>query len=289
MAPYHTMLFPTDFSDASKAMAVEVRAMAVRAGADVTVMHSFNVAPLYYLTGYDPGAGVAPLPVPYTPWASDLRTEAEARLESFAREYFEGIRYRTEMANGEPAVTIHRAVERLGVDLIAMPTSGTGKFRRLVMGSVTAKVLHDVSCPILTSAHEPPPATPRPTGFRAIVCAVEWNQEAEAILRAAEAWALFWGAGVSIVHMTHRHLKPEAAEAAEVKERQLNDLVRRIGVAERVRVLHADVAEGIRRAVIEDEADLVVIGRGKERGRISRLRSQVYEIVQEAPCPVLSI
>jgi hypothetical protein len=40
-----------------------------------------------------------------------------------------------------------------GADLIMMPTYGMGSFRRHLIGSVTAKVLHDVACPVWTAAH----------------------------------------------------------------------------------------------------------------------------------------
>ena len=34
-----------------------------------------------------------------------------------------------------------------------MPTHGLGKLRRFILGSVTAKVLHDLEAPVLTGAH----------------------------------------------------------------------------------------------------------------------------------------
>ena len=36
-------------------------------------------------------------------------------------------------------------------------------------------------------------------------------------------------------------------------------------------------------------ADLVVIGRGHTHAPLSRLRTNAYAIVREAPCPVLSL
>ena len=39
------------------------------------------------------------------------------------------------------------------IDLIMMPTHGYGRFRALLLGSVTAKVLHDADCPVWTAVH----------------------------------------------------------------------------------------------------------------------------------------
>lgn len=282
MVPFQKILFPTDFSDASKAMAVEVRAMAERCGAEVTLLHSFDVVPPFYLAGRVDAAGAeTPMPVPYTLWAQDMRRDALERLEQFARDWLSGLRQRVSLEDGDPAIAIPAVAERSGADLIMMATNGAGRFRRLLMGSVAAKVLHDTGCAVFTSAHQPPPETPRIRGFRKIVCGVEWNQEAEAILGFARSFAQFWGAGVWVVHMAHRGEKPPGQE--------IDDLVRRLKLEARVRVVHANVAEGIRNAAIEESADLVIIGRGKDRGRLSRLWSEVYEIIRESPCPVLSI
>ena len=277
MAPFQKILFPTDFSDASKAMAAEVRAMAERCRAEVTVLHSFDVVPSFYLAGREE----ASLPVPYTVWAREMRTDALQRLEQFARDWMAGIQHRVTLEDGDPAVAIPTVAERSGADLIMMATNGAGRFRRLLMGSVAAKVLHDTGCAVFTSAHEPPPETPRLAGFRKILCGVEWNQEAERILEFARSFAQFWGAGVWVVHMAHRGEKPPGGE--------IEDLVQRLRLQARVRVVHANVAEGIRNAALVVSADLVIIGRGKDRGRISRLWSEVYEIIRESPCPVLSI
>ncbi len=54
---------------------------------------------------------------------------------------------------GDPAQVITAFAHTQGVDLIMMPTHGYGPFRRLLLGSVTAKVLHDAECPVWTAVH----------------------------------------------------------------------------------------------------------------------------------------
>jgi nucleotide-binding universal stress UspA family protein len=56
-----------------------------------------------------------------------------------------------------------------------------------------------------------------------------------------------------------------------------------------VRLLDASVPEGIRRAAMEEKADLVIVGRGHEKGTLSRMWSALYGIIRESPCPVLSV
>ena len=55
----------------------------------------------------------------------------------------------------------------------------------MLLGSVTAKVLHDAHCPVFTSTHaESTPAALPP--IRTILCAVDFGPQSEAVIRWAE-------------------------------------------------------------------------------------------------------
>ena len=64
-------------------------------------------------------------------------------------------------------------------------THGRGVFRRFLIGSVTAKVLHDVDCPVLTGAHTQQHADGSATGISNIACAMDFSPQSEQILAAA--------------------------------------------------------------------------------------------------------
>ncbi len=82
-----------------------------------------------------------------------------------------------------------------------MPTRGCGVLRRFLLGSVTAKVLHDVSTAVWTgigsALAEHAPAVP----YKSIVCALDETEEAEAVLRAAAALAKSYQAKLALVHV----------------------------------------------------------------------------------------
>lgn len=40
---------------------------------------------------------------------------------------------------------------------------------------------------------------------------------------------------------------------------------------------------------LKRKADLIIVGRGHDHDKLNQLFSQLYGIVREAPCPVLSI
>ena len=50
--------------------------------------------------------------------------------------------------SGDAAKIIVEHAHTKGTDLIVMGTHGFGGFRRMLLGSITAKVLHDARCPV---------------------------------------------------------------------------------------------------------------------------------------------
>jgi hypothetical protein len=67
-----------------------------------------------------------------------------------------------------------------GFDLIIMPTHAS-RFRRMLLGSTTAKVLDDAACPVLTTEHAEVIA-PRPLEHREWLCAIAINADSERVL-----------------------------------------------------------------------------------------------------------
>lgn len=60
-----------------------------------------------------------------------------------------GLTIDTKMLQGNPSSAILDYCEKEKHDLIVMGTRGMGEFKELVLGSVSSKVLHHSSCPIM--------------------------------------------------------------------------------------------------------------------------------------------
>ena len=295
MKPIRTILFPTDFSKAVIEMVPYVREMAERFSAHVTVLHAFNLLHDYNWTPpFEMTCQSERTVIPYTPALQELRDERQHRLEEFARDQFPRVPCIVRVEDGESADVIELVTQSENADLIVMPTRGLGKFRRLLLGSVTAKVLHDVSCPVLTGVHEPDPAIAPGSGYRSIVCAVALDSEGDAVLKTAGFLAQTYGARLCVVHM-------ESTASSEHDEQASADVVRhafqraltadggKTQVDVKVCVRDAAIPEGIRNTALEEKADLIIVGRGHETGNFSRMRSHLYAIIRESPCLVLSV
>lgn len=289
MPRFQGILFPVDFSERSRAAAPFVLSMAQRYSAPVVALHVLQPPPPIY------GGMNTVYPDAYdlTGVAEDLRAE----LVKFAEAELPKVNVKCVVETGDPGSVIAEYAEDEKLDLIAMPTHGYGAFRRALLGSVTAKVLHDSKVPVWTSAHCPEPthrAHPKP---RHILCAVGLKPESRHTLEMAIGVASDAGATVELVHVA-----PEGEISALNTEERLQEMLVNAARNELVKIQEAagtdvemilaggNIATLVRNVALRKRADLVVVGRGclHESG-IGRLRSNAYAIIRESPCPVLSV
>jgi nucleotide-binding universal stress UspA family protein len=286
MLPFRRILFPVDYSEACNRVVPYVRETAGHFGAAITVVHACGPVTATYL---EPPMGGLDL-------ASQVKAYEEERLKDFARECLDPSVERV-VALGEPGTVIQDVVRRNGTDLVMMPTHGGGHLRRLLLGSVTTKVLHDVSAAVWTitakalERHKPGP-------YRSILCALELapDDESAAVVVAGSALAKSYGAALRLAHVvtTPRStfevdFAPFLKDLINAADAQLRQLKASLQVDAPHQILEGNVADGVRRAAEEASADLIVVGRGHAQGTISRVWSDLYTVVREAPCPVLSI
>src|SRR4051812_46732507 len=119
-----------------------------------------------------------------------LEEQAEVALEVFRETYFSGIPSHCEVQSGAVAETITDRAVNWGVDLIMMPTRGLGRSRPFLIGSTTAKVLHDASCAVWTSPHLRS-ATPKP--YMNVLCTVDREEIPRGYLQEATRLATCFG------------------------------------------------------------------------------------------------
>ena len=289
MPKIERILFPVDFSERSRAAAPFVLSMAQRYKAKVTTIHALQPPPPLY-AGMNT---VYPEVYDFEGLAADLRAE----MEKFAEAELPKIETTHVVEMGDPAAVITEYAENQGMSLIAMPTHGYGAFRRALLGSVTAKVLHDAKVPVWTAAHAPEPshrAHPKP---RYILCALDLKPESSDTLQYSLELAADADASVELVHIA-----PEGEIAPLHTESRLHDLLVEAARSKLVKIQEAagandvevvmaggSVADMVRDVAVRKRADLIVIGRGSIQAGRGRLKANSYAIIREAPCPVMSV
>ena len=209
---------------------------------------------------------------------------------------FEGLKVQRVVIEGSAARVIDDYVRENGTDLIMMPTHGYGVFRTLLLGSVTAKVLHDTACPVWTGVHIENPSAVSPD-LSTIMCGVDLTEDSIATMRFASRLADDSKAKLFLVHaVPGAEVIPEKYFDADLRycleqdaRKIIGQLQQTAGVAAPLCLGAGKVSHVVRDAALGHRADLVVIGRGRATHTLGRLRSNVYSIVREAPCPVISM
>jgi len=280
------ILFPIDFSERCRATVPYVAAMAKRHGAKISLL---NVVQPYWCV---PMVEAPPVIVDL----DEIRRSIERDLSQGFAEEFAGLVVEHSVEIGDPAEIIIQFAENHDVDLVMMPTHGYGRFREFLLGSVTAKVLHDCKRPVWTSAHLQNPQQPIPWDVSNILCAIDLAPQSADILKSASKFAQDIGAELRLVHAVpapsawpDRQLDaPFEAGLIKDARRAISEWQKSLGVVAPLCVLRGDVASVVRESAQRHKADLVFIGRGVLNEKLGRLRTNAYAIIRQSPCPVLS-
>lgn len=291
MLNIENILFPVDLSEPCRAAAPFVRWLACRTGARVTMLHVLEMPQPYYsdLTSF----------LSLVDMGEMLRLR-KAPFDAFLAGEFQDLRFvRRILRFGDPVQLILEYARKLRVGMIMMPTHGMGTFRRLILGSVTAKVLHDAECPVWTDAHIESAGAEHvhPERCSKILCGLNLQEDAARVLKYAAELAQILGAELRLVHavpasesLTTKYFDAELVTAlTETAGAKIAELQSAAGTSAQVVIRGGEPAHVIRDAAIESQADLVVIGRGVLTEKLGRLRTQCYAIIRDSPCPVWSV
>ena len=270
MRSVSSILLPVDFSERSAPAARYAKALAAQFGSKVILLHVLPPLQLEFGGGEISGYMLTDL-------YENRFQQAVQELEAFLPDELPAASVERLVIEGDPArVIVDTAHDRAGI--LLMPTHGYGPFRRFILGSVTAKVLHDADCPVWTGVHlEDAPAASVP--LRHIVCAVDLGPQSSKTLCWAASLAVQFGARLTLLHVT--------LGAADAARAELERLLSYVHAEADLRVETGDPPAAICAAAVG--ADLLAIGRGSAAGVFGRLRANAYSIIRQSPCPVVSI
>jgi len=284
------VLLPVDFSGRIHGAARYMKALSSQFSAEATLLHVLP-PPHYEFSVLEVGGSV--LNELYAARSKQVRLDLEAL---FAGE-FAGLPVKRVLLEGDPAQKIVAYAHEQHSDLILMPTHGYGPFRRFILGSVTAKVLHDADCPVWTGIHlETAPPLDR-IAFRNVLVAVDLTPHSAQALRWAAWFASACGARLSLIHATPslegrtgEYFDPEwRKHLADQARTEIAKLDAETGAQPEILVEDGDAPRVVCTAAQRLGADVLVIGRGSAAGMFGRLRTNAYAIIRQSPCPVISV
>ena len=284
------ILAPVDFSERSIGAIRYAEAVAEHLGSRVVLLHVLP-PPHYEFSSLEVGGTV--LNELFESRAAHVREE----LDGFVVEELPRLNAARVLLEGDPARKIIEYAHDEGSQLIVIPTHGYGPFRRFILGSVTAKILHDADCPVLTGVHLEKAPDVDKIQFRTIAVAVDLGPESERSLSWAAEFAASWQARLVLIHATPA-IESRSGEYFDTEWREhlskevtaeIDGMQQKLSTSAEVVVENGDAPEVVCNAAKQFQADLLVIGRGSAAGVFGRLRTNAYSIIRQSPCPVVSV
>jgi nucleotide-binding universal stress UspA family protein len=294
------ILCPIDFSDFSRHAFDRAAAIAKGTGASVTAIHvrPLETTPVY--PTIEP-QGVEAL----------MLTEADRATLTLDLRRFLAI----EDPIGVPvscdvvdAPNVHHEIlaqaDRLPADLIVMGTHGRSGFQRLLLGSVTEKVLRTARAPLLTVGAVPDVLPAGDFSFKRILCAIDFSECSIAALRYAASLAEPAEAELTalyVIEWTPIGYDPlfgpptdlagyRMAAEADGRER-LHNTVAEFPHKTVVEIVSSGKPHHeILRIAAERQSDLIVLGiHGRHPLDRMLFGSTAEPVVRRSPCPVLTV
>jgi nucleotide-binding universal stress UspA family protein len=237
----------------------------------------------------------------YQEFRRALREGGKERLREFVKKHtHDEIQPELVVHEGIAADSVLSFAQERKADLIVMGTHGRRGFDRLVLGSVTDRVMRTAPCPVL--AISKPPHDSTGTGeerrhvhhlSRILFCA-DFSENSERALSYAISTTAEYDAELTLLHVLEEvpslaKTEETIATAAEQLDKLIPQEVRKtlkIKTAVRIGKPYQQVIQ----FVVEAQIDMVAMG-ASGRGALDRavFGSTTYRVMQLGPCPVLAV
>lgn len=228
---------------------------------------------------------------------SHIIQRAQELLDHALLPDFDGLAVTRLLRRGGPAREICETASALNADLIVMSKSEYGALYPLLLGSVTAKVLHHTECPVWTSAD----SKETPVGgfsIHRILCAVELHGHSHFTVSLAAELAASVNAVLTLVHIAKSvetwgpggsWVDPAwKSTIISYASEEIAKLQRELGTDFEVIIDTGNVSELLNRAAEQTNADVLVIGHIPGRSHLGD-NGNGYGIISQSRIPVLSV
>ena len=209
---------------------------------------------------------------------------------------------------GKPADEILRAVEEDNIDLVISATRGRSGLKRLILGSVTERMMLTLPCPLLvlrSPGHEFVSTPDQAIKLKKILVGCDFSPDSDQAFNHGLSLAQEFEAELHLANVIETPaqtnlLKSESSAAEEIQEdfrnllgQRLKDLVpeeARNWCTPQTRILEGQPYEELAKYAESNDIDMVVMGiRGHSLVKSLFLGSTTDRVVRRAPCPVLSV
>ena len=209
---------------------------------------------------------------------------------------------------GKPADEISRAVEEKDIDLVITATRGRSGLKRIILGSVTERLMRTLACPLLvvnSPEHKFVNTADQLVKIEKILVGCDFSPDSDQAFNYALSLAQEFEAELHLAHViepprqseVHREDTPVSEEMQQnyrdLLNRKLKEMVpveARYWCTPQTGLLEGQAYEEIVRYAESKDIDMIVLGvRGHGLVKTLLLGSTTDRVVRRSPCPVLSV
>ena len=237
----------------------------------------------------------------YEEYSQALRESGKKQLQEFVENHtHDEIQPELVVQIGVAADSILSFAQLQKADVIVMGTHGRRGFDRLMLGSVTDRVMRTAPCPVLAASKPPHDsvAAGKERGHvhhlsRILFCA-DFSENSDRALKYAISATAEYDAELTLLHVLEGVSSPaNTEEAMAVAAERLDKLISpegrktlKIKTAVRIGKPYAQIIQ----LALETQIDLVTMGvRGRGALDLAVFGSTTYRVMQLGSCPVLAV
>jgi len=294
MLEIKVILCPVDFSEFSIRAYLYALSLAEHYGAKVVVQHVVEVS-RYPYADYVASTG------DYAEFSRALHDGAKQRLQAFLKSNSHDVAHSEFVVHeGTAPDCILSYAEKCKADLIVIGTHGRRGYDRVVLGSVTNRVMRRTSCPVLAictpqqesvaETHEGKHAHQ----LRRVLFCTDFSENSERAFRYAISATEEYDAELIVLHVVEEARNASKAQAAiATATEQLDNMIQpetRKALKIKTLVRVGKPYEQIIEFAAETHTDTIVMGvRGRGAVDLAVFGSTTYRVLQLGPCPVLAV
>jgi len=288
------ILCPIDFSEFSVRAYRYALSIAAHYRAKLVALH------IVELWRY-PSAGFAASATLYDEFCQALLENGKEQLTNFANNHtHDDIQPERVVQHGSVPDSILSFAQAQKADVIVMGTHGHRGYDRLMLGSVTDRVMRRAPCPVLAVCQ--PPHDSVAAGkegsdahhLNRILFCTDFSENSERALKYAVSATTEYDAELTLLHVLEKVPSPaKMEEAMGAATKKLEKLIQREGckalkIKTAVRI--GKPYRQILQFALEAQIDMVTMGvRGRGALDLAVFGSTTYRVIQLASCPVLAV
>ncbi len=285
MEPFQpkSILCPTDFSEPATLALRYAKQFSICFDAKLIVLYAESfTAPPYFTSGQMNEL---------TKEIDISRQAARDYLAAYVRNHLgDSPQVETMLLERSAVEAVVETATKLRADMIVMGTHGRSGVNRLMLGSVTEKILHETDRPVLTVREKSSGAEFSKVSIQQVLCPVNYTEIALKALEHAVEISKCFKAELLVLHVIE-------SESTDIKDEDehyrlcawIPEGVRaRCSLKEIVR--RGDAAEQIIEVASSARCDMIVLGAQHKRFHDTTvLGTTTIRVTRHAPCPVLTV